>query len=62
MCTIYPREYYFTVMVIVGTKEKASVEEILPECTVELQTIYNQVQEGKSWEKETGQSELAEVI
>lgn len=46
LCTIYPREYYFTVMVVVGTKEKASVEEMLPECTVELQSIYHQTQEG----------------
>lgn len=46
LCTIYPKEYYFTVMVVVGTKEKASVEEILPECTSELQNIYNQTQEG----------------
>ena len=46
MCTIYPRENYFTVMVVVGTKEKAAVEEMLPECTVELQSIYEQTQEG----------------
>ena len=46
MCTIYPRENYFTVMVVVGTKEKASVEEMLPKCTVGLQDIYHQTQEG----------------
>ena len=46
LCTIYPRENYFTVMVVVGTKEKASVEEMLPTCTVELQDIYHQTQEG----------------
>lgn len=46
LCTIYPRENYFTVMVVVGKKEKASVEKILPECTVELQDIYDQTQEG----------------
>ena len=46
LCTIYPREYYFTVMIVVGKKEKASVETMLPECTVELQKIYNQTQEG----------------
>lgn len=46
LCTIYPKEYYFTVMVVVGTKEKASVEEILPECTVELQSIYERTKEG----------------
>lgn len=46
LCTIYPKEHYFTVMVVVGTKEKASVEEILPECTAELKRIYEQIREG----------------
>ncbi len=38
LCTIYPEEYYFTVMVVVGAKEKVSVEDILPECTAKLQS------------------------
>lgn len=46
LCTIYPRENYFTVMVVVGKKEKASVEEMLPKCTGKLQDIYHQTQEG----------------
>lgn len=46
LCTIYPKEQYFTVLVVVGTKEKASVEKILPECTAELQSIYEQTREG----------------
>lgn len=46
LCTIYPRECYFTVMIVIGTKEKASVEEILPECTAELAGIYHQTKEG----------------
>lgn len=46
LCTIYPRENYFTVMVVVGAKEKASVEEMLPKCTAELQDIYHQTREG----------------
>lgn len=46
LCTIYPKESYFTVLVVVGKKEKASVEAILPECTPELQEIYHQTQEG----------------
>ena len=37
---------YITVLVVVGTKEKPYVEEILPECTIEMQNIYNQTQEG----------------
>lgn len=46
LCTIYPREGYFTVLLVVGKKEKPLVEEILPDCTEELQTIYHQTQEG----------------
>lgn len=46
LCTIYPRECYFTVMVVAGAKEKASVEAILPECTPELSEIYHQTEEG----------------
>lgn len=46
LCTIYPRECYFTVMVVVGRKEKGVVENILPECTPEVQGIYNQTKEG----------------
>ena len=46
LCTIYPRECYFTVMVVVGAKEKPYVEAVLPECSAELQGIYRQTQEG----------------
>lgn len=33
-------------MIVVGTKEKAFVEAILPECTTELVDIYHQTKEG----------------
>lgn len=46
LCTIYPRESYFTVMVVVGRKEKDSVEEILPACTSRLREIYEETAEG----------------
>lgn len=46
LCTIYPREGYFTVLFVVGKKEKPRIEEILPDCAVELQSIYHQTQEG----------------
>lgn len=51
LCTIYPKEAYFTVMVVVGPKEKESVEAILPDCTPELQEIYRQTREwnGQRW-------------
>ena len=46
LCTIDPRESYFTVMVVVGRKEKAFVEAILEECTPQLREIYHQTKEG----------------
>lgn len=46
LCTLYPRESYFTAMIVVGRKEKESVEEILPECTSRLQEIYKETKEG----------------
>ncbi len=46
LCTLYPRESYFTAMVVIGNKEKESVEAILPECTVRLREIYAQTKEG----------------
>ena len=46
LCTVYPRENYFTVMIVAGVKEKVLVEAILPECTAELSDIYHQTQEG----------------
>lgn len=46
LCTIYPRECYFTVMVVVGRKEKESVEKILPECSAEMRKLYRQTPEG----------------
>ena len=51
LCTIYPREHFFTVMIVVGTKEKDAVEAVLPNCTPELQKIYRQTREwnGQRW-------------
>lgn len=46
LCTIYPREDYFTVMVVVGRKEKERVEELLPGCTQQIREVYDRTQEG----------------
>lgn len=46
LCTIYPREGYFTVLLVVGEKEKARVEAMLPQCTLQFQCIYNETKEG----------------
>lgn len=46
LCTIYPRESYFTVLTVVGQKEKAAVETLLPACAPELRELYRQTKEG----------------
>lgn len=46
LCTLYPRESFFTVMVVIGRKEKEAVEAVLPDCTAVLRTIYEQTAEG----------------
>lgn len=46
LCTIYPRESCFTVMVVAGRKEKELLEAILPECTPEIREIYDRTKEG----------------
>lgn len=46
LCTIYPRESYFTVMAVVGRKEKERLEAILPDCTPQMQEIYHSTREG----------------
>lgn len=46
LCTVYPRENYFTVLVVVGKKEKETVEGLLSELTPVIQNIYNETKEG----------------
>ncbi|PWM56735.1 MAG: hypothetical protein DBX91_13315 [Subdoligranulum variabile] len=46
LCTLYPRENYFTVLVVVGAKEKPAAEALLPACTPELRAIYSAAKEG----------------
>lgn len=46
LCTIYPREAYFTVLVVIGKKEKERTEELLPECSVFVREIYANTREG----------------
>ena len=46
LCTIYPHEQYFTAMVVVGRKEKAAAEALLPSCAPALQEIYRETREG----------------
>lgn len=46
LCTIYLREQYFTVMVVIGRKEKEAAEQILPELSSDVQEIYERTAEG----------------
>lgn len=46
LCTVYPREGFFTVLVVIGPKEKDSAERILPKLTPKLREIYNQTEAG----------------
>lgn len=46
LCTVYPREDYFTVLVVVGRREKEPVEAMLPGCTPEFRGIYARTKEG----------------
>lgn len=46
LCTIYLREQYFTVLVVIGRKEKERAEELLLTCAPVLQQIYEETKEG----------------
>lgn len=46
LCTIYPREGYFTILVVIGQKEMEAVHAVLQECTPELRYIYMQTKTG----------------
>lgn len=40
LCTVYPREGYFTCMVSVGSKEKDEAEALLPTCDPHVRDLY----------------------
>ena len=46
LCVIYPKEQYFTLLIVVGSKEKNKVEELLPQLSKEIQDIYQNTKEG----------------
>lgn len=46
LCTIYPRETYFTAMVVIGRKEKEQAEEVLTECGERMRDLYDRTKEG----------------
>lgn len=48
LCTIYPRENYFLILIVIGKKEKEKLEKILPTFSVDIQTLYNETKEGNN--------------
>lgn len=48
LCTLYPRENHFIVMIVIGKKEKDSFEEILPSLNKDIQQLYLETKEGNS--------------
>lgn len=46
LCVVYPKKNYFTVLVVVGNKEKESVENLLPQLSEYIQEIYHNTREG----------------
>ena len=47
LCVIYPQQRYFTVMVVVGLKEKEDVEDYLLKASSILRDIYDKTREGR---------------
>ena len=46
LCVVYPKDGYFTVLVVVGNKEKEHVENQLPHLSEEIQELYQNTKEG----------------
>ena len=46
LCTVYPREGFFTILIVVGLKERPAVEAALPSCVPEVQEVYEQTETG----------------
>ncbi|WP_040196899.1 DUF3788 domain-containing protein [Candidatus Soleaferrea massiliensis] len=46
LCTLYPSQGTFTVLVVIGDRERGEAELILPSCTPYLQRLYHDTAEG----------------
>lgn len=46
LCTIYPRERFFTVLIVIGRKEKECMEKLLSSFHPRIQSIYRESEEG----------------
>lgn len=45
LCTIYPKEGFFIILLVIGQKEKARTEKILPKCSMGIRNAYNSTRE-----------------
>lgn len=48
LCTIYPHEMYFTVLIVIGKKEKEQIENQLSHLSSTIPHIYHSTQEGNN--------------
>ena len=46
LCALYPKAGYFSVLVVVGRKEKERVEAVLPTLSAQMQALYHSTKEG----------------
>lgn len=46
LCTLYPKEGFFTALVVIGPREKERARELLPQMSDETRGIYNGTKEG----------------
>lgn len=46
LCTVYPKERCFTVLAVVGNKEREEVESLLPQMSEQMQQLYWSTKEG----------------
>lgn len=46
LCTLYSRENYFTLMVVIGNKEKTFFDEMIPTLNRDIVELYQETKEG----------------
>lgn len=48
LCVVYPKEEYFTVLIVVGVKEQGKFDALYPTLSKELKKVYNSAKEGNN--------------
>ena len=46
LCTVYPRDGHFYLLLVVGRREKPRVEELLPSLSEDFRAVYRDTREG----------------